>query len=248
MTMKRIGRYIMLATLMGAVAGCGGNGERAPEGGAEGRVDSAIAAAPDRDTAREVIPTRAVKDLKYAIVPGKRIGGVELGENFEDVAKSLGAPDSGDAGMGHVWGWWFSRSDSAARHSLGIYASFNDSATGHFVRQIAVTSPVFVTADGISTKSTLGDILRVYTKARAVATYTSDTGDTIYLYDDQTRGIAFDVTRGGGDSASGKCISILVHMPGISAAGEYLSARSYRRIDPPAQPKKRDDGAANRRR
>ncbi len=224
----------MLATLM--MAGCGGNGERAPDGAADHPADSTVAPS-GHDTVRETVQAREVRDLKYAIVPGKRIGGVELGENFEGTVKTLGEPDSGDAGMGHVWGWWFSRGDSAARHSLGIYASFNDSATGHFVRQIAVTSPVFVTADGISTNSTLGDILRVYTGARAVASYTSATGDTVYLYDDQPKGIAFDVIRVGGDSAAGKCLSILVHMPGATAAGGYLSAHPYRPIDSPTPPK-----------
>src|ERR1041384_5079464 len=119
-TMKRIGWYMMAAALMGMMGGCGGDGERTSDGTARGGADSAVAVS-GRDTARDVVQTRAVKDLKYAIVPGKRIGGVNLGQNFEDVAKTLGAPDSGDAGMGHVWGWWFSRGDSASRHSLGIY-------------------------------------------------------------------------------------------------------------------------------
>jgi hypothetical protein len=167
-------------------------------------------------------------DGKNDIVPGSRVGGVKIGEEMGKVVEALGEPDSSDAAMGHMWSWWISHKNDAARQELGIYASFDNDATGHYVRQIRLTSPYFVTSNGISTRSSLADILRAFKDARAVAKYSSpERGGTIYLYDDKMQGIAFEVFQGESDPASGRCIAIVVHMTGGDPANQYLGASDY---------------------
>ena len=196
-------------------AGSGGTAKASPAEGA-------------RQTPAEPRGGSAKDDGKNDIVPGARVGGVKIGENMKDVTAALGEPDSSEGAMGHVWAWWLSHRSDAARQELGVYAGFDNDATGHYVRQIRLTSPYFVTASGISTRSSLADVLRAFKGARAVAKYNSpQRGGTVYLYDDKAKGIAFEVFQGSQDPASGTCIAIVVHAPGADPTSQYLGARDY---------------------
>lgn len=166
----------------------------------------------------------------YAILPGERIGHVTIGENLLDVNADLGRPDSGDAATGHVWAYWFSKTSDDV---LGVYATFDSNGTGHYVREIRITSPAFHLPSGISTGDSFSEAQRQFDQITPVAEYTSEKGQgTVTVFDAIASGIAFEVAGGSAsDRASGEIVAMVVHRPGHSITQEYIPYRNYHRLD-----------------
>ncbi|HET6568272.1 MAG TPA: hypothetical protein VFG50_09940 [Rhodothermales bacterium] len=182
-------------------------------------------AAPDSEAA----PSNGAPGA-YAILPGKGIGHITLGENLQDVNEDLGRPDSGDAAMGHVWAFWLSKTSDDV---LGVYATFDSNATGHYVREIRVTSPVFHLPSGLSSGDPFSEAQRQFEHMTPVAEYTSDNGQgTVTVFDAVDAGVAFEVAGGSQDNAaSGNVVAILVHRPGRAVTQEYLPYPNFRRLE-----------------
>ncbi|MDB5033603.1 MAG: hypothetical protein JWQ98_844 [Chlorobi bacterium] len=227
-------RKLGIAAVM-FLAACSGRDGKPPERPPDSVATStsragAVHAAPSAHT-----PTPSTRHSDSAaspaaidpIVAGKSVGKVKVGEDFAMVVKTLGDPDSSDAGMGHVAASWGSKraTGSAAPHRLDIYASFNADGSEHVVREIRVTSPRFTAAPGISTGSRFADISRTYKSIRVVATYDDGAGP-VMIYDDVKNGIAFEVMGAKGNPA-GHCVAIIVHEPGRPVGMEYLPMHNY---------------------
>ncbi|MEP7219581.1 MAG: hypothetical protein ABI876_11730 [Bacteroidota bacterium] len=215
------------------LAACSGRDGKPPERPADSVAVSAPKAEAVHAAPSAHAPTTAHSDSAASpaamnpIVAGKSVGKVKVGEDFAMVVKTLGDPDSSDAGMGHVAASWGSKRapGKAAPHRLDIYASFNAEGSEHVVREIRVTSPRFTTAGGISTGSRFADIAKAYKSAHVVATYDDGAGPVL-IYDDVKSGIAFEV-MGPNGSPDGHCVAIIVHETGRPVGMEYLPVHNY---------------------
>lgn len=148
-----------------------------------------------------------------SIVPGHSIGKITLGETGDRVDKTLGPSSDGDGASGHFWEFWRKKGNSP--HETDIYTERDEGGLHTYVKQIRITSPYFVTANGISTRSTLAEIRRAYQNARMTATYVPNPLGKVRVYDDVRRGIAFDI------APDGCCLGIFVHPRDSSVSQIY---------------------------
>jgi hypothetical protein len=144
------------------------------------------------------------------IVPGQSIGQTHLGRFGANDLARLPKPDADDSGMGKYRSVWLSKNQAGRKDSLYIFSIANGPrdikpADGVTIQLIRVTSPWYDTANGISTGSTLSQILRRFPGARS-------TGQNRNLYDDPNQGIAFEFT--GSVTTKSPCIAIMVHPAG----------------------------------
>lgn len=122
----------------------------------------------------------------YDIVPGRRIGLIELGMTRQVVHSKLGKPSGTYAlrGRGYRGDYWFASDNS---NTLRIFYN----GTGR-VFQISVSSPRFTTPEGLTSASTLADVRRSYQNLKVLRM--SARGEIDYYYD-SGRGIAFEFTE-----------------------------------------------------
>jgi hypothetical protein len=123
---------------------------------------------PAKDTPALSKPVAAEK----LIIPGKSIGQTTLNKDATEVFKRLGKPDAGDAAMGKALSIWYAGHDTTGYQTM-IYTARqmgtqDDEAK---VKHIRVTSPWFMTAEGIHNGSTLQQINKVY-EVKKSATFT----------------------------------------------------------------------------
>ena len=161
----------------------------------------------------------AAPDSAYLIVPGQRIGKVELGMSAETLNNILGKADSGDAAMGKALSFWVSKPGNGPREYLAVYTvnNFDGSGNPPQVQQVQVTSPQFTTANGISTGEVLSKIRKQFNSLKPMAYYTNEQNQQVYIYDDQPQGIAFEITV-----ADRVCTAITIHSKGENVTGTYL--------------------------
>ena len=151
---------------------------------------------------------------EYEIVPGQRVGFIELGMSRQAVHAKLGNP-SGTyklRGPGFRGDYWFSSDNS---NTLRVF--YNGAGR---VFQISVTSPRFTTPEGLTTRSSLADIRRSYKNLKVLRM--SARGDIDYYYDPR-RGIAFELTDHMDahlSSLTMQLYAILVFKPGNSPQSE----------------------------
>ncbi len=160
-----------------------------------------------------MLSVSALASQTSLIVPGRFVGHVRIGGL---VPKSLGAEQSGDSAMGRSYCEWRSPSLSGRHkaYALGIYTLRSAAGDSYGVEQIRVESPWFTTNNGISTRSNLAQIRGRFRHLQVVGTWTQvDTGKQIDVYDDNARGIAFEVW-GKGSQSTGRCEAIVVHREG----------------------------------
>jgi hypothetical protein len=146
------------------------------------------------DTVKQDSDTTTAKKPMVAdklIIPGKAIGQTILGEDAANVFKRLGKPDAGDAAMGKALSIWYVGHDTTGYQTM-IYTARQMGTQDDVarVKQIRVTSPWFMTAEGIHNGSTLQQISKLY-EVKKSATFTlKKEAYTIYRSD---KGIAFEV-------------------------------------------------------
>jgi hypothetical protein len=148
----------------------------------------------------------------YDIVPGSRIGKIEIGMSRQAVHDALGLP-TGAYRMrtrGYRGEYWISSSDNTLRV---IY-----SPAGR-VYQVSVTSTRFTTPEGLTTQSSLADIKSHYRNLK-VLRFTAR-GDIDY-YDAMRQGIAFEFTQRYDAHApqAMRLYAILIHKQGSSVLAE----------------------------
>jgi hypothetical protein len=125
------------------------------------------------------------------IVLGKSIGQTTLNQDAAGVFKRLGKPDAGDAAMGKALSIWYAGHDTTGYQTM-IYTTRQMGTEDDLsrIKQIRVTSPWFITAEGIHNGSTLQQISKLY-EVKKFATFTlKKEAYTIYRSD---KGIAFEV-------------------------------------------------------
>lgn len=122
---------------------------------------------------------------EYEVVPGQRIGLIEIGMNRRAVHNKLGQP----SGTYRLRGrrlrgdYWLSSDNS---NTLRVF--YNAAAR---VSQISVTSPRFTTPEGLNSRSSLAEVRRSYPHLKVLRV--SARGDIDYYYDSR-QGIAFEFT------------------------------------------------------
>lgn len=148
----------------------------------------------------------------HAIVPGSRIGKIEIAMSRQAVHTMLGNP-TGDYRMrarGYRGEYWISSSDNTLRV---IY----DAAWR--VYQVSVTSPSFTTPEGLTTKSSMADINSHYKNLKVL--HFTARGDIDY-YDAVRQGIAFEFTQryDAHSPQAMRLYAILIHKQGGSVLPE----------------------------
>lgn len=99
----------------------------------------------------------------------------------------------------------------------------DESGRHDYVEQVRVTSPWFVTPQGIHVGSRLSAVLAAFPQARPVP---SDASPPVHqhlaLYDDRKRGITFEFANGRrGVAPAVSCRAIVIHPKGHGVLDEY---------------------------
>jgi hypothetical protein len=153
----------------------------------------------------------------WLLIPGVSAGQTRLNEDADSVYQRLGTPDGNDAAMMKAVAIWYAHHDTTG-NSIAIYTSTNtDTPIVARIKQIRVTSPVFKTADGIHTTSSLQEIKNHF-PVQQTETY-KDAGAGYAVYDSK-QGIAFEINP---DSV---CAAIVIHKAGVINEGTYLKFRT----------------------
>lgn len=142
----------------------------------------------------------------YDIVPGNRIGKIEIGMSRQVVHSTLGNPTGAYRlrARGYRGEYWISSSDNTLRV---IY----DAAWK--VYQVSVTSPRFTTPEELTTQSSLADIKSHYRNLKALH-FTARA--EIDYYDAVRQGITFEFTQryDAHSSQAMRLYAILIHKQG----------------------------------
>ena len=147
----------------------------------------------------------ALKTISPArlIVPGKRVGMININGNADSLTVILGKPNTSDAAMGAQMMAWVVEHDKKSYRTT-VYSLRNmggaDEAVSH-IKEIRITSPWYKTADYAGAGSELKDIKKLYKLKSRFANNTKK----LWLYDDANAGIAFEV-----DSTQ-RCVAVMVH-------------------------------------
>ena len=154
-----------------------------------------------------------------AIVPGRSVGSLLLGEAAKQATALLGSALSSDAAMGNQWQVW------KTKYELDVLTVRDESGLREFVEQVRVTSPWFATRRGIHVGSSLSAVLAAYPKAQRLNPALEPAkGRELALYDDVNQGILFEFAMAKqAVLRSTKCQAILVHPKRKSALLEYSS-------------------------
>lgn len=170
-----------------------------------------------KDTEKSALATDSLNvNADWLLIPGISAGQTRLNENADSVYLRLGTPDGGDAAMMKAIAVWHSHHDTT-NHSIAVFTSRNPDSPFARVQQIRVTSPVFKTASGIHTTSSLQDI-KSYFDVTKTEVY-NYAGVRYGVYDSR-QGIGFEIAP---DST---CTAIIIHESGIINVGTYLKFRN----------------------
>jgi len=158
-------------------------------------------------------------DSAKLIIPGNRAGEIYLGQDMQDVFEKLGDADDGDAAMGSALGIWYTKSssDSTLRDPVTIFSSYRDSnMVIKVVKQLSVSAHEFSTTDGVHTGIKLSKLQFLYPSLKRTMKYVNEkTKDTMSVYDDVNKGIAFDIQ-------DDTCSAITIHPKSKPANSTYL--------------------------
>lgn len=161
----------------------------------------------------------AVQNNEEQIVPGERIGKVQLSENVSSL-EVLGAPDKSDAAMGKAWLTWKGKRDEHNNATeLNVYTTYKDSTMREkTVHQIRTTSSGFVTTNNNHVYSSLQAIEQEFPELKKIAIYNDD-GRDITIYDAVEKGIAFEITKANSQQI---CTGIIVHQKNKKVTDIYI--------------------------
>ena len=149
------------------------------------------------------------------IVPGHSVGHTYLNESTAAVEKRLGLADEGDAAMGKSLYTWYNRHDTTG-FQTSIYSEtkmgVDDTSR---VKQIRITSPWFMTSEGLGVNASLKNIIAagyLVTKAASFVEHTHK----VDLYDTD-KGIAFEI-----GAENELCSGIIIHEVSRPVSATYL--------------------------
>lgn len=152
-----------------------------------------------------LLATVCVAAQDFKIVPGRRIGKIELGASRQMVHKTLGQPSSTYRAPGGLTGEvWMASTGNDVRL---VYR-------GGRVIQIKVTSSSFSTPEGLTTNSSLAEVQKSYRSLVKTRHFVHGSGGGLIDYhDDVRRGIAFEFTAPDSETPNFKPYAIVVHRP-----------------------------------
>ncbi len=179
----------------------------------------------DKETQSKAEPQQELTtvDSSNLIIPGKSIGKLYLNQDMDSVFHIMGKADAGDAAMGKAWSIWLSEATgSGSKDQVAVFSSYKDSTMmGKSAKEILATAPVYETANGLKTGMPLDSIKKQFPSLKAVARYVNDSEhDTLEVYDDISKGIAFDIRNRAGRQVS---TAVYVHFPNKSVSNTYLT-------------------------
>ncbi|MDQ3621106.1 MAG: hypothetical protein M3463_01245 [Verrucomicrobiota bacterium] len=136
-------------------------------------------------------PVSAAEDGNV-IVPGIRIGRIDLGMTREEVHRILGKPQHADAAMGKAFETW----GLSGKAEFSVY--FERDYEGHrtYVRQIRTTSPDYIVSDKkLSVASKVDEIWKAFPNTAYVSALRGDSSNAVEVYADcQSRDCLSDPT------------------------------------------------------
>lgn len=148
----------------------------------------------------------------YDIVPGRRIGKIEVGMSRQAVHNVLGQPTGAYRmrAKGYRGEYWVSSSDNTLRVIYDVAGR---------VYQVSVTSARFTTPEGLTTESSLTDIKSHYRNLK-VLRFTARAD--IDYYDAVRQGITFEFTQrfDAHSPQAMRLYAILIHRQGSSVLPE----------------------------
>lgn len=160
------------------------------------------------------------------VAPGRSLGNIRLSAPADSLAW-LGPTSFGDAAMQKAWATWFSKAGKAndTPHQIDVYTTGVGPDLRKEVQLIRATSPWFHTVEGIRVGSTLATVKAACGPLTLAETYTTaPQAGPRYLYDNARAGIAFELN---GQTATSRCMAIIVHQPGQKVNETYLSMTQY---------------------
>lgn len=167
----------------------------------------------DKAVVENTIVSKEAKEIPddKLIIPGRQVGALYLGQDMKAVFASLGNANDGDAAMGSALAIW-------KKDSISVFSSYRDSnMVVKAVKQIAVGSPAYSTADHIHTGIKLSQLIDRRPGLKLSAVYVNEKSrDTLKIFDDVAAGISFDIEKG-------LCSRIIVHPKAKSVQATYLS-------------------------
>lgn len=164
------------------------------------------------DSVRQAAAPAAPEAL---LTPGESAGKFRLGQDMDSIFALLGKPDDGDAAMGKAWGIWH------GVDTIAVYSTYADSNMNRrTARQIVVSGEGYRTGNGIGRNTPLETIRESFPALQPAATYVSDTNDTLWVYDEQAAGIAFDIRKKNGQLL---CSAVTIHNRQEPVTATYLT-------------------------
>jgi hypothetical protein len=168
---------------------------------------------PKADTVKHINKKDKTVSAVRLIVPGKSIGNTLINENMKKVIRRIGRPEGGDAAMGKSLYVWRSKKNSS--YVTMIFASRQMGAENEasLVKQIRVTSPWFVTQEGIHVGSSLTEISKYYKVKKTLSITNKGKAYTLFL---ATKLITFEIDE------QHICKGIVVYNDSVEPGQTYL--------------------------
>ena len=160
-------------------------------------------------------------EAEWLIVPGESIGKIKLGMDAAGLEKILSKPYVSNAAMGKAWLTWKGKRDEHNNATeLNVYTTYKDSTMQEkTVQQVRTTSSSFFTADSLHVYASLEEISAKFPGLKKRAHYSED-GRSIVIYDDEKKGIAFEIAEANEQQI---CTGIIVHPKGKDVTEIYIS-------------------------
>lgn len=210
----------LIALLFCSVTACNNSGNQGREEAAG--TDTGSAKVDTAGQATITADTVAIPQGKL-IIPGKILGHISLGDDAATLESKLGKADFSDAAMGKAWITWYGKGkeEGPQKTELNVYTTYKDSTMSvKTVQQIRTTSPFFITMDSVGVTVSMEKIRSAFPGLKKVGSYREEKSNVaISVYDDQAKGIAFEVDE---TAKPGVCKGIILHTPGVNVLDTYI--------------------------
>jgi len=144
-------------------------------------------------------------DSEHLIVPGKSIGEIKIGDDFEKLTAHRKKPNFGDAAMGHLWATWLQEKEGR----LDVYA-VRGAGNMPRLQSIRITSAAFRLVNGLHVGSSMADLEKAWPRARRLHFMHG-----FSMWDDAKYGLVFEGQRD-------KCVALAVHPAGQWIQQSYI--------------------------
>ncbi len=169
------------------------------------------------DTIKTITETPKAVAADSLLVPGQSAGKISINTDANEAMALLGKPDAGDSAMQKSVAIWYKDHDPKS-YVTAIY-SMRSTTTENpplVIQQVRVTSPGFMTQEGVGITSSLETIKSKYSLSQLD---NIEAGGKKYAMYDSTKGISFEIDD------KGVCTAVIIHKGGEALKGTYLDIR-----------------------